>query len=65
MSAIGKPRLSEHDRRLEAGELERERRVLEKTWASPRGFIGWLSEVGGAVMCILRFNRLDSPRASS
>jgi cytochrome c oxidase subunit I+III len=45
MSASGKPRLSEHDRRLEIGELERERRVLERTWANPKGFIGWLSEV--------------------
>src|SRR4029079_16866324 len=39
------PRLTEHDPRLDADALERERGLLERTWAGGRGVIAWLSEV--------------------
>jgi len=39
------PRLTENDPRLDADALERERRLLERTWAGGRGVIAWLSEV--------------------
>ncbi len=38
-------RVSENDPRLDADVLQRERRTLEQTWANPKGFIGWLSDV--------------------
>jgi cytochrome c oxidase subunit I+III len=39
------PRLTENDPRLDADALERERRLLERTWGGGRGVIAWLSEV--------------------
>ena len=38
-------RVVEDDARLDAAVLDAERRQLEQVWRSPRGFIGWLSEV--------------------
>jgi len=38
------PRLTENDPRLDPEALERERRLLEKTWANGRGLIAWLSD---------------------
>jgi cytochrome c oxidase subunit I+III len=45
MTSDRAPRLSERDPRLEPEALERERRDLERIWATGRGVIGWLSEV--------------------
>ena len=45
MSGVETPRLVEHDPRLQPDALERERAILERTWANPTGMIGWLAEV--------------------
>jgi cytochrome c oxidase subunit 1 len=37
--------LTHDDPRLQPDALERERRLLERTWGNPRGLIGWLSDV--------------------
>lgn len=39
-----KPRVVEHDQRLTVETLERERQLLDKTWANGRGLIAWLSD---------------------
>ena len=40
-----RPDQDPHERRLEPGDLERERRQLARTWADPAGFFGWFSHV--------------------
>jgi cytochrome c oxidase subunit 1 len=42
--AEGRPRLSDNDARLQPEPLERERRLLDKTWSSGRGLIAWISD---------------------
>ena len=39
-----RPRLADHDARLTADALERERRALERTWWNGRGLVAWLSD---------------------
>jgi cytochrome c oxidase subunit I+III len=39
------PQLTRQDQRLAPEAIERERRVLERTWNNPHGIIGWLSAV--------------------
>src|SRR5215216_5188195 len=40
----GRPVTFEVDERELAAAMEREREELERTWARPRGFVGWLSD---------------------
>ena len=40
----GRAKLSENDARLQPEPLERERRLLDKTWDSGRGLIAWIAD---------------------
>jgi cytochrome c oxidase subunit I+III len=40
----GRPKLSEDDPRLQPERLDKERRLLDKTWANGRGLIAWISD---------------------